>query len=118
MSGSDEAYLQSLALGYAAAVGSTYNFAAPIYQKVSAAFAQGDLETARLWQGRALQMLEAMFAHCGRASLKAMMRMVDIDCGPVRLPLKSATEEQVDNLRVALKKMGWFEWIKRNEPAQ
>lgn len=111
LAGSDESYLQSHALGYRGAVGSTYNYAAPIYQKVATAIDCGDLEAARLWQERALLMIEAMFKHCGRASLKAMMRMVGIDCGPVRLPLKAASEAQVANLRTALEKMGWFEWI-------
>ena len=81
-SGSDEGYLQALAQGYEAAVGSTYNFAAPIYARVRAAFEAGDWDEARLWQGRALQMLDAMFSTCGPASLKVMMRMVGLDCGP------------------------------------
>ena len=65
--GSDEGYLQSLAQGYDACVGSTYNFAAPIYRRVREAFEAGDMDAARLWQGRAMQMLDAMFSTCGRA---------------------------------------------------
>ncbi|BDS08573.1 N-acetylneuraminate lyase [Oceaniferula spumae] len=111
LAGSDEAYLQSVAQGYVGAVGSTYNYAAPIYNKVSAAFEAGDMDTARLWQGRALEMIEVIFGTCGRAGLKAMMSMVGIDCGPTRLPIKSASEAQVAELRSRLQKMGWFDWI-------
>jgi N-acetylneuraminate lyase len=111
LGGSDEAYLQALALGYDAAVGSTYNFAAPIYQRVRQAFEAGDMEEARLWQGRALQMIEVMFSTCGRSSLKAMMGMVNLDCGSVRRPLEPATGEQVAELRRRLSEIGWFDWV-------
>lgn len=111
LSGSDEGYLQAIAQGYTGAVGSTYNYAAPIYRRVREAFEGGNLGEARLWQGRAIEMTHAMFASCGRASLKAMMRMVGIDCGPVRPPIEPATEEQVAELRRRLLEMGWFEWV-------
>ena len=111
LSGSDEGYLQALAQGYQGAVGSTYNYAAPIYYRVRDAFEAGDLDTARLWQGRAIEMIDIMLATCRRASLKAMMTIVGIDCGPVRRPLDPATEEQFRELRRRLEKIGWFDWI-------
>ncbi|MGD1978147.1 MAG: dihydrodipicolinate synthase family protein [Akkermansiaceae bacterium] len=111
LAGSDEAYLMAVAQGYQSAVGSTYNYAAPIYDRVREAVLAGDFEEARLWQSRALEMIEAMFATCGRASLKAMMRVVGIDCGPVRRPIDPVSEEQVEALRKKLQGMGLFEWI-------
>jgi N-acetylneuraminate lyase len=113
LSGSDEGYLQALAQGYEGAVGSTYNYAAPIYNRVRDAFEAGELDEARMWQGRALEMIEIMLATCGRASLKAMMTMVGIDCGPVRRPLEPATEEQLGELRRRLEEIGWFDWVGR-----
>lgn len=115
LSGSDEGYLQALAVGYEAAVGSTYNYAAPLYHRVREAFEAGDLTTARLWQGRAMEMIEAMLSSCGRASLKAMMSMVDLDCGPARRPVEPATEAQLGELRRRLEKMGWFNWMNLEE---
>ena len=111
LAGSDEAYLMSVAQGYRAAVGSTYNYAAPIYDRVREAVNSGDLEEAQLWQARALEMLGAMFGTCGRASLKVMMQMVGIDCGPVRRPIDPASPEQIAALRKGLEEMGWFEWV-------
>ncbi len=111
LSGTDEAYLQALAQGYVGAVGSTYNYAAPLYHRVREAFEAGDLEEARRWQGRALEMLEAMLGTCGRASLKAMMSMVGIDCGPCRRPMEPATPEQLSDLRRRLEDIGWFDWV-------
>ena len=56
-------------------------------------------------------MIDTMLATCGRASLKVMMRMVGIDCGPVRRPLEPATDEQIEELRKRLTEMGWFKWV-------
>jgi N-acetylneuraminate lyase len=114
LSGSDEAYLMSVAQGFRAAVGSTYNYAAPIYDHVRNALSVGDFERARLWQRRALEMLGAMFSTCGRASLKVMMQMVGIDCGPVRRPIDPASAGQVAALQKQLEEMGWFEWVEQD----
>jgi len=114
LSGSDEAYLMSVAQGYQSAVGSTYNYAAPIYDNVRKSLSVGDFESAQLWQKRALDMIAAMFSTCGRSSLKVMMQMVGIDCGPVRRPIDPASPDQIMALRKRLEKMGWFEWIKED----
>jgi N-acetylneuraminate lyase len=111
-SGADEAYLQCLALGYRVAIGSTYGFAAPLFHRVRAAFAAGDWAEARLWQGRAVEMIRAIFATCGRGGLKTMMALVGVDCGPSRWPIAPVSPEQKEALRKALDRMGWFEWIK------
>ena len=101
----------SVAQGYKAAVGSTYNYAAPIYNNVRKSLSVGDFKCAQIWQKRALDMITAMFATCGRSSLKVMMQMVGIDCGPVRRPIDPASPDQVMALKKRLDKMGWFEWI-------
>lgn len=111
LSGSDEAYLMSVAQGYQAAVGSTYNYAAPIYDNVRKYLSVGDFKGAQVWQKRALEMITAMFETCGRSSLKVMMQMVGIDCGPVRRPIDPASPDQIIALRKRLDEMGWFEWI-------
>ncbi len=84
----------------------------PIYLRVIDAVERGDLEEARLWQGRALEVITNLFGTCGRAGLKSMMKMVGMDCGSQRLPIANATSEQVDNLKAGLDKMGFYEWIK------
>lgn len=117
LSGSDEGYLQALAQGYVAAVGSTYNYAAPLYHRVREAFEAGDLEEARLWQGRAIEMIETLLAVCGRSGLKLMMAMVGIDCGPVRRPVEPATAEQRATLKSRLEAIGWFDWMELDAAA-
>jgi len=107
----DEMLLCGLATGAKGAVGSTYNFAAPVYQALIAAFERGDLEEARLWQDRALEMIYAIIGTCGRAGLKSMMSLVGIDCGPHRRPIADATPEQRTELRKRMDAIGFFEWI-------
>ncbi len=118
LSGSDEAYLMSVAQGYKAAVGSTYNYAAPIYNNVRKSLSVGDFKRAQVWQKHALEMITAMFETCGRSSLKVMMQMVGIDCGPVRRPIDPASPDQIIALRKRLDAMGWFEWINEDLSAE
>lgn len=115
LSGSDEAYLMSVAQGYKGAVGSTYGYGARIYQNVRKAFEDGDMESARMWQQRALEMIDALFSTRGRAGLKAIWGLVGVDCGPVRSPLPTASEEQIEALRSRLQAMGFFDW--NSDPA-
>ena len=107
----DEMLLSGLATGVTGAVGSTYNFAAPIYLKMIDAFNDGDMNNARLWQDRALEMIHCLFKTCGRAGLKTMMKLIGHDCGPHRLPIKNSTPEQTEDLRRQMEELGFFDWI-------
>jgi len=98
-------------MGAAGAVGSTYNFAAPLYHRVMAAFSRGDLTEARCWQGRAIQMIRVVLKYHGFSGQKAVMRMIGLDCGPTRLPLTPLRPAEVDDLRRDLEAIGFFEWI-------
>ena len=84
--GRDEMLLGALAMGASSGVGTTYNFSAPIFQRVYEAFTRGDLDEARHWQGLAIAMIEIAVAHGGMPAFKAMMRWFGVDCGPCRLP--------------------------------
>lgn len=92
--GLDEMLLAALATGATAMIGSTYGFAAPLYQKVIQAFQAGDLETARCQQARSREMVAALVQVGLLPALKAAIRLIGVDCGPVRLPLVDLTSEQ------------------------
>ena len=55
--GCDQYLLAALALGATGAVGSSYNFAAPVYHRVIAAFERGDLKAARDAQFQSVQLI-------------------------------------------------------------
>lgn len=108
--GRDEILLAGLSLGAAGAVGSTYNFAAPLYQRILRAFDAGDLATARVEQARAQQFIHVLQHRGGLAAGKATMQLIGVDCGPMRLPLRSLTSEQIATLRRELESIGFFDY--------
>ena len=109
--GVDEMLLAGLAMGAGGAVGSTYNYAAPIYRHMIQAFSRGDLDEARLWQGRSCAMVRIILQYRALASQKALMAMIGLDCGPTRLPVPYLTEQERVDLRDKLTAIGFFDWI-------
>ncbi|MGB8169200.1 MAG: dihydrodipicolinate synthase family protein [Chthoniobacteraceae bacterium] len=110
--GSDESLLAALAVGATGAVGSTYNFAAPIYHRLLAAFEKGDLAKARDEQFRSVQLVQLLAKAGYLGATKALMGLLGVDVGPARLPLTNPTADQLQTLRTALDSLGFFDWIK------
>ena len=108
--GSDEMLLSGLAGGAHGAVGSTYNFAAPLYNGIISAFAARDIAAAQRMQAHAVEMVNVLVRHGGNAAIKAVMAFLDLDCGPVRLPQVALTAAQQQRLRQDLEAIGFFAW--------
>lgn len=108
--GSDEMLLSGLVAGAHGAVGSTYNFAAPLFNKVIAAFQAGDIVAAQRHQLRATTMILTILRHGALPALKAVMSLIGYDCGPTRLPHLPLTSAQVAALRADLDASGFFDW--------
>lgn len=108
--GRDEWLLAALALGAQGAVGSTYNFAAPLYHRLLRAFAQNDWETARREQFRSVQLVELLAQHGFLPASKAVMGCLGVEVGPVRLPLRRLSETDIQTLRLELEQIGFWEW--------
>jgi N-acetylneuraminate lyase len=107
--GRDEILLAGLSLGARGAIGSTYNFIAPIYHLILEAFAQGDLVTAQRHQARANAVIEVFIKWGGLPAGKAIMQILGLDCGPVRLPLRTLDTQQIDSLQKDLEAASFFE---------
>ncbi|MCK9222453.1 MAG: dihydrodipicolinate synthase family protein [Limnochordia bacterium] len=110
--GVDEMMLGALAMGAKGAIGSTYNFAAPIYRQVVRTYGQGDLERAREFQGVAGDMIRVLARFGGQPAIKSMMKFLGIDCGPSRLPLVALSDSELSELRKAMDAIGLFEFLK------
>jgi N-acetylneuraminate lyase len=111
--GRDEILLAGLSLGAVGAVGSTYNYAAPLYLRLIAAFERGDLAAARRAQTQAREFISVVGRHGGLAAGKLAMKLVGVDCGPVRLPLRHPSSEQERSLRQGLEQIGFFDYCSR-----
>ena len=107
--GRDEILLAGLSLGAQGAIGSTYNFMAPVYHRILEAFARGDLAAAQLHQARANAVIAVFLKWGGIPAGKAVMQILGLDCGPVRLPLRNFTPTQIDSLQKDLEAASFFE---------
>jgi N-acetylneuraminate lyase len=99
--GRDEILLCGLALGARAAIGSTYNMAAPLYRAVWSAFDAGRLAEARELQVRAMAMIDAC-RRSGPSDLPAIRALASqrlgVELGPPRAPLVPARDEALTSL--------------------
>jgi len=107
--GNDETLLAALALGVQGAVGSSYNFAAPIYQRMLKAFDNNDLTQARAEQYRSLQLIDTLASFGYLAASKVLMGWLGVPVGPPRLPLQDLTAPQRHQLRQQLERLGFLD---------
>ncbi|MHC1731890.1 MAG: dihydrodipicolinate synthase family protein [Bacteroidales bacterium] len=87
--GRDEDFLSALVLGARGAVGSTYNYAAPLYHSLTEAFDRNDPVTARALQQKSIDMITLLGRYGGIATGKAFMKFIGINCGEFRLPVRN-----------------------------
>lgn len=97
MFGRDEILLAAFTLGAEAAVGSTFNYAAWIYQGVISAFEQNNIEEAKQWQSLS-QKLVAILQKFGPGAQKALMKVAGADVGYSRLPVPNLEEKEFNEL--------------------
>ncbi|MFQ5809305.1 MAG: dihydrodipicolinate synthase family protein [Armatimonadota bacterium] len=111
--GRDEILLSALSLGAKGAVGSTYNYAAPLYHGIIEAYEAGDLASAQAGQARAMDMVDVLHRFRGLACGKAVMSMIGVDCGGVRSPLRNLSSEEYATIRSELEGIGFFEYCSK-----
>ncbi|EDY18859.1 dihydrodipicolinate synthetase [Chthoniobacter flavus Ellin428] len=111
--GRDEILVAGLSLGARGAIGSTYNFIAPIFHEIIAAFEKGDLALARERQAAANAIIQIFIRYGGPPAGKVMMKMIGVDCGPVRLPLRELSPKREEQMRAELEAAGFFQMCSR-----
>jgi N-acetylneuraminate lyase len=108
--GYDELLLAGLAFGAKGAVGSTYNFMAPLYKEIISDFVKGNIEVARQKQLKSVKIITILNQSGGAiVAGKRLMKTVGIDCGDFRLPVSKFNEEQYVQFIDDLKKEEFFE---------
>ena len=104
--GVDEMLLAALALGVPGAVGSTYNYAAPLYYRIIAAFEAGDMATAQQLQLKSVKLVEILCQYGVLAAGKAIMGFLGAECGPVRPPVRRLNAQQIASLKQQIEDLG------------
>lgn len=95
--GRDECMLSSLVLGCKGFIGSTYNYAAPLYNALIRAFNKGDLEEARRLQQLSINMISLLGKYGGIATGKSFMKLLVMDYGKFRSPVYNMTYAMYDD---------------------
>jgi len=94
--GRDENMLAALAIGAKGAVGSTYNYAPALYYDMMDAFNNNELDQARILQQKSIDMIGLLGKYGGIATGKAYMKLMGLDCGHFRLPVKNMSTAQME----------------------
>ncbi len=110
--GCDEMLLSALAVGARGAVGSTYNIAAPLYQKIIDCFQTGDWTQASQIQSLAGAMIRVIGRWPFHPAMKGILKMLGQDCGNCRLPQPRLSEDALHELRQRLEEIGFFNWAR------
>lgn len=87
--GRDENMLSALILGAKGSVGSTFNYAAPLYHHLIAAFNNNDFAKAQYLQQQSIDMIRLLGKYGGISVGKSYMRLLGVDCGEFRSPVKN-----------------------------
>lgn len=87
--GRDENMLSALSLGIKGSVGSTFNYAPALYYDLIDAFKNNDLPKAQALQQLSIDMIRLLGKYGGIATGKAYMKIIGLDCGEFRLPVKN-----------------------------
>jgi N-acetylneuraminate lyase len=109
--GRDELLLEGLKRGVHGAVGSTYNYSAPLYHRLIEAVRSGNQAEAIRLQNSAIEMI-AICNSTGTSHLaasKPLMAVLGVDCGAARAPLMNPTPAQAALVQAKLQAAGFSE---------
>lgn len=109
--GTDEMLLSALVVGAQAAIGSTYNIAAPLYLGIIEAFERQDLQRAAQLQLLAVELVRLLAKYPFHAAVKCVLTWQTIECGPCRAPQSSLDVQQQKQLREDLEVSGMDQWL-------
>lgn len=101
--GRDELLLEALKLGISGAMGSTYNYMAPLFTEIIKSFQSGNIEQATVLQQEATAIIDIIIRYGGGIIAgKALMEILGMGCGPLRLPLANLSKAQIKEMEAAL----------------
>lgn len=107
LSGPDELCLPAQTMGARGAIGSTYNWMAPLFVDLWQAWQRGDMATAMARQAAANRLIRVIHQFEKIAGQKAIMEFLGVPCGPTRAPLRALDDADKQRLRTKLDAAGW-----------
>jgi len=105
-SGDDSSTLPLMSIGGYGIISVVAHLAGPLIKQMVEAFAAGRVAEAAELHGRLLPLFKATFCATNPIPVKAAMSLLGIECGPVRLPLVSATPNEFATVQAAMQALG------------
>ncbi|MBG5929276.1 dihydrodipicolinate synthase family protein [Providencia rettgeri] len=106
--GVDEFIPAGLACGALSAVGSTYNYAAPLYLEIIEKFNTGDYDGIAACMDKVIAIIRVLVEYGGVAAGKVAMQLHGIDVGDPRRPLRPLTAAKKTDALEKLKAAGFL----------
>lgn len=108
--GQDETILASLALsGTEGGIGGTTNYNGKVLIEIIEAWRRGDLDKARELQNFSQAVINIIIRYRGNVVAgKQIMRLMNLDLGPNRVPLQTMTEEEIADMKKELEEIDFF----------
>ncbi|RBM38699.1 dihydrodipicolinate synthase family protein [Vibrio tarriae] len=106
--GVDEFLPAGLAVGAVGAVGSTYNYAAPLYLKIIEAFNHGKHDQVAALMDKVIAIIRVLVEYGGVAAGKVAMQLHGIDAGNPRLPIRSLNDKQKADVLAKMRDAGFL----------
>ena len=91
-------------------MGSTYNFAAPIYTRLIEAIDEGNEAELQRLQLESCKLTAKLFEIGFHPASRHMMALLGVELGPPRTPLSPLSGEQVRKLDEALEELDFDQW--------
>ncbi len=106
--GYEETWMPAITLGARGAIGVTFNFAAPVYRRIYQAMEVGDIASAREEHAKALELNVVLERYGVVRASKAIMALMGVDCGDVRLPLRPFHAREMKELHELVRGLDVF----------
>ncbi len=105
-SGNDDQVVPLLALGGKGVISVLANVAPKEVHDMCQKFFDGDIKGSAQMQFKALPLIEQLFCEVNPIPVKRAMRLMGMDCGPLRLPLTELSDAHEKTLKQAMEDFG------------
>lgn len=105
-SGNDDQIVPLLSLGGIGVISVLANVAPKETHDICAKFFEGDIEGSAKLQLKAIPLIDRLFCEVNPIPVKRAMKLMGMDCGPLRMPLTELTVEHEQSLAQAMKDFG------------
>ena len=105
-SGNDDQIVPILSLGGKGVISVLSNVAAQETHDICAKFFEGDVKGSLELQLKAIPLIEQLFCEVNPIPVKKAMKLMGMDCGPLRMPLTELTPQHEESLAKAMTEFG------------